>query len=111
MKRPPVPQSIPVPDEALAQMAVFFRAASDAGRLKLLSWLMTREATVTELATLAKLPMSTVSQQLRLLRNEKLVKRRRSGKQLFYSLADAPVHELFAVGLAYASRDDGRAER
>lgn len=89
-------------DVMLVRVAGLFRAAGDVGRLKLLAQLLGREATVTELATATALPMSTVSQQLRLLRSAQLVKRRRSGKQLIYTVAHATVCELIELGAAYA---------
>ena len=91
-------------DEAVLVLgAEIFRAAGDIGRLKLLVRLMHNEATVTELTAFAALPMSTVSQQLRTLRTAHLVKRRRSGKRLIYSLADDHVRDLFVITLSHAS--------
>ncbi len=102
MKRAKV-HEIASPDEALlAHSADIFRAAGDVGRLKLLVRLMKSEATVTELTSFAALPMSTVSQQLRTLRVAHLVKRRRVGKRLFYSLADDHVCDLFKAALTHA---------
>jgi len=92
-------------DATLVRVAGIFRAVGDVGRLKLLAQLLAREATVTELAASTELPMSTVSQQLRLLRAAQLVKRRRSGKQLFYSVAHASVYELVEV----ATRNEAEA--
>jgi ArsR family transcriptional regulator len=103
MKRTNVDEVATFDDAVLHHGADIFRAAGDAGRLKLLVRLMRSEATVTELTAFAALPMSTVSQQLRTLRTAHLVKRRRSGKQLIYSLADEHVRDLFAIALTHAS--------
>lgn len=72
--------------------ALLFKALADAERLKLLSILYKGEACVSELATQAQ--MSTVSQRLKILKNENLVKTRREGKHIIYSLADNHVYHL-----------------
>ncbi len=102
MKRASVQEIAAASEAVLTHSAEIFRAAGDVGRLKLLVRLMKSEATVTELTTFAALSMSTVSQQLRTLRTAHLVKRRRAGKQLFYSLADDHVRDLFEVALTHA---------
>ena len=103
MSEPPKAMS----DELLARVAALFRAAGDIGRLRLLSLLVAREATVTELATLSALPMSTVSQQLKLLRSERLVARRRAGKRLFYS-AQSTAHVLLELATTIEARERTR---
>src|SRR5580704_8622160 len=77
-----------ISEEAFARAAALFRVVSDVSRLKLLDRLADREWCVTELADAAGVGLSTVSQQLRLLRAEHIVQRRRTGKHVFYSLAD-----------------------
>lgn len=92
-----------LPDESFERAAAIFRAAGDVGRLKLLARLADGEWCVTELAEAAEVGLSTVSQQLRLLRSEKLVARRRAGKHIFYSLADEHVLDLVRSALSHAS--------
>jgi DNA-binding transcriptional ArsR family regulator len=89
-------------DVALARAASLFRAVADVSRLKLLARLAHGEWCVTELAEAAGLPMSTVSQQLRTLRNENLVRRRRVAKHIFYALADEHVTGLIRDALDHA---------
>lgn len=72
-------------------------------RLKLLERLSDGEWCVSELASLAGANMSTVSQQLRLLRAERLVTRRREGSHLYYSLADDHVRSMIHAALEHAS--------
>ena len=72
-------------------------------RLKLLARLAYGEWCVTELAEAAGVGLSTVSQQLRLLRAERLVWRRREGKHIYYGLADTHVLDLVQSALAHAS--------
>lgn len=90
-------------DEQLERAAAIFRAAGDVSRLKLLHRLCDGEWCVTELADAAGVGLSTVSQQLRLLRAERIVSRRRAGKHIFYSLADAHVIDLIQSAIDHAA--------
>ncbi len=92
-----------VSDEQLDRAAAIFRAAGDLARLKLLYRLCDGEWCVTELADAAGVGLSTVSQQLRLLRSERIVSRRRAGKHIFYSLADAHVSSLIQSAIEHAA--------
>ena len=93
-------------DEAFERAASLFRAAGDVARLRLLDRLAEGEWCVTELAEAAGVGLSTVSQQLRLLRAERIVARRRDGKHIYYRLADAHVRELIQSALEHALEDD-----
>mgnify|MGYP001028136034 CR=1 FL=1 len=92
-----------VSDEQLERAAAIFRAAGDVSRLKLLHRLSDGEWCVTELAEAAGVGLSTVSQQLRLLRAERIVTRRRAGKHIFYSLADSHVSDLIQSAIDHAA--------
>lgn len=92
-----------VADEHLERAAAIFRAAGDISRLKLLHRLSDGEWCVTELADAAGVGLSTVSQQLRLLRAERIVTRRRAGKHIFYSLADSHVSDLIQSAIEHAA--------
>lgn len=96
----------PVTDAQLERAAAIFRAAGDISRLKLLDRLCGGEWCVTELAEAAGVGLSTVSQQLRLLRAERIVTRRRAGKHIFYSLADAHVIDLLQSAIDHAGEHD-----
>lgn len=61
---------------------------------------------MTELAEAAGVGLSTVSQQLRVLRAERIVARRRDGKHIFYRLADGHVRDLIASALEHAGEGD-----
>jgi DNA-binding transcriptional ArsR family regulator len=104
-RRPPKPVS----DRAFERAAAIFRAASDESRLRLLQRLSEGEWCVSELAEAAGVGMSTVSQQLRLLRAEHLVTRRRAGKHVWYALADAHVAELIHNALDHAGEQPGNS--
>jgi DNA-binding transcriptional ArsR family regulator len=95
----------PLTDAAFERAASLFRAAGDVARLKLLDRLADGEWCVTELAEAAGVGLSTVSQQLRLLRAERIVIRRRAGKHIFYSLADSHVRDLIKNALDHAAEE------
>jgi DNA-binding transcriptional ArsR family regulator len=94
-----------VSEEAFQRAASFFRAAGDVSRLKLLARLAEGEWCVTELAQAARAALPTVSQQLRLLRAEGLVTRRRVAKHVYYALADGHIRSLIASALEHAAED------
>lgn len=96
-----------VGEEAFERAAGLFRAAGDVSRLKLLERLSDGEWCVTELAEAAGTGLSTVSQQLRLLRAERIVRRRRDGKHIYYSLADRHMSELVRSALEHAAEQAG----
>lgn len=89
-------------DAAFERAAALFRAAGDTARLRLLHRIMGGEFCVTELAEASGTKLSTLSQQLRVLHTERIVKRRREGKHIFYSLADEHVRELIRAALEHA---------
>lgn len=90
------------PLAALEAAAGFFRAAGDVSRLRLLTVLRSGEWCVSELAEALGEGLSTVSQRLKVLRTEGLVARRRDGKHVLYSLADAHVAALLASAIEHA---------
>ena len=92
-------------EAAFQRAASIFRAAGDVSRLRLLARLADGEWCVTELAQAAHAPLPTVSQQLRLLRAEGLVKRRRVAKHVYYALADTHISDLIRSALEHAVED------
>ena len=97
------PKKSPTSDDAFERAAALFRVVADAARLKLLERLAEGEWCVTELAEAAGTGLSTVSQQLRLLRSVRIVARRRAGKHIFYSLADGHMRDLVRSALEHAA--------
>jgi ArsR family transcriptional regulator, lead/cadmium/zinc/bismuth-responsive transcriptional repressor len=93
---------LPIKADGLESAARLFRAMGDPGRLELLALLAQGEACVTELAAGQDDGMSTISQRLRVLHTEKLIRRRREGKHIFYALADQHVLEMVFNALAHA---------
>ncbi|MFM7424719.1 MAG: ArsR/SmtB family transcription factor [Elainella sp.] len=84
-----------MPTAKAQQMAEFFGILADPNRLRLLSALASQELCVCDLAAATKMSESAVSHQLRVLRTARLVKYRREGRNIFYSLADHHVINLY----------------
>jgi ArsR family transcriptional regulator, lead/cadmium/zinc/bismuth-responsive transcriptional repressor len=84
-----------MPIDRAQQMAEFFGILADPTRLRLLSALAKQELCVCDLAATAEMGESAVSHQLRVLRTARLVKYRREGRNIYYSLADHHVVNLY----------------
>ena len=90
-------------DETLYELANLFKMFGDPTRVKILSCLQMRDMCVGELAQTLDMTDSAVSHQLRVLKNNKLVKFRRDGKNIFYSLADDHVRRIIGQGMEHIS--------
>ncbi|MBL1178450.1 MAG: helix-turn-helix transcriptional regulator [Pantanalinema sp. GBBB05] len=88
------------------QMAEFFSALADPSRLRLMSALASQELCVCDLAAEVKVSESAVSHQLRILRSHRLVKYRRVGRNVYYSLADKHVMNLYREVAAHLNEAD-----
>lgn len=88
-------------DETLYDLADLFRIFADSTRIKILYVLFENEMCVGDIAQLLGMTQSAISHQLRALKNAKLVKYRREGKTLFYSLADNHVVTILAQGMEH----------
>ena len=95
--------------DALQAAADLCKALGDAPRLQLLQLLMGGEWCVTEIVGALGEKFSTVSQRLRTLRTEGLVKRRRAGNHLFYALSDRHVADLVQNALTQAGELQSRS--
>lgn len=93
-------QQCMIGDDEARSLADMFKTLADPTRVKIMFALMTRELCVCDLAVVVGASDSAVSHQLRILRTQKLVKNRRDGKILFYSLADHHVSALLKQGMA-----------
>ena len=94
-------------DEAYFEIAETFRALADGTRAKIVYSLLQQELCTCDLAAITGSSESAVSQHLRVLRQLRLVKSRRAGKMVFYSLDDAHIRILLSVCLSHV-RDAGR---
>jgi len=90
-------------EDIAISLAELFKALGDPTRVKILFSLMTRELCVCDLSAVIGVSDSAVSHQLKILRTLRLVKYRREGKILYYSLADDHIEKLFAQGLEHVT--------
>jgi len=95
-----------LPPASLERAARLFRAMGDAARLRILGVLENGELCVTEIVAAVGEKFSTVSQRLRILRQEGLIARRRDGNHIYYALADRHVADLILNALAHANELD-----
>ncbi len=100
-----------VDEETAAGLAETFQALADASRVRIISGLMDGELCVYDLATMLGMSQSAVSHQLRLLRNLHLVKNRKMGRTVFYSLDDDHIRDLFQRGLEHYKHRPTTKER
>lgn len=87
------------PEEELQDLGDFFKVFGDTTRLKILYVLLCSEMCVYDIATLLGMSQSAISHQLRVLKQMDLVKNRREGKTIFYSLADSHIVTILSQGL------------
>lgn len=88
-------------DEVVFDLAELFKTMGDPTRIKILYALKERELCVCDLSELLDMSSSAISHQLRVLRNNKLVKYRKEGRSVYYSLDDDHVMCLFGQGLEH----------
>ena len=87
---------------SVPDVAALFALLADPTRLRLLAALATGELCVCDLAAATGINRTTVSHQLRTLREGRLVRSRREGRVIFYALDDDHVRDLMAMGIAHA---------
>lgn len=87
------------PAEELQDLGEFFKVFGDVTRLKILYVLLCSEMCVYDIAALLNMSQSAISHQLRVLKQMDLVKNRREGKTIFYSLADDHIVSILSQGL------------
>lgn len=88
-------------DELLFDLADLFKVFSDTTRIKILYALMGRELAVADIAGACAISQSAASHQLRTLKAADLVKFRRVGQSMLYSLADDHVYSILDVGMSH----------
>ena len=98
-----------MPDEdTLFDLAELFKIFGDSSRIKILFALFKKEMAVNELSAFLSMTQSAVSHQLRILKTNGLVKFRRDGKSLIYSLADGHVTSILSQGLEHIGESVGK---
>ena len=93
-------------DDTLNKLSDLFRVFGDGTRIRILYVLFEEEVCVCDIATLLGMTQSAVSHQLRILKNARLIRSRRDGKTVYYSLADEHVRTLLSQGTEHIHEDD-----
>ena len=90
-------------EEQLYDLAEFFKVFGDTTRIKIICALFESEMCVCDLASVLEMSQSAISHQLRILKQARLVKHRRDGKVIYYSLDDDHIKGIFDQGLHHIS--------
>ena len=88
-------------EELIKELADFYKVFGDATRVNILCVLLESEMCVCDLAELLEMTQSAISHQLRVLKQMKLVKNRREGKTVYYSLADGHIQNIISQGMEH----------
>jgi len=88
-------------DEDIYDLSDFFKVLGDSTRMKIIWALDESEMCVCDIAVLLNMTKSAISHQLRALRNASLVKFRKEGKEVYYSLKDQHVRDLYEIGMEH----------
>ena len=90
-------------DNIVMSLAEFFKVFSDPTRLNILHSLSISEMCVCDLAALLSMSQSAIYHQLKVLRQSRLIKYRKDGRIVYYSLDDDHIRQVFAQGLAHVN--------
>jgi ArsR family transcriptional regulator len=88
-------------EEDIYDLSDFFKVLGDSTRMKIIWALDESEMCVCDIAVLLNMTKSAISHQLRALRNANLVKFRKEGKTVFYSLKDQHVRDIYEIGMEH----------
>ena len=91
--------------EKLYDLADLFKVLGDSTRIRIICALFESEMCVCDIANVLNMTQSAISHQLRILKQARLVKNRREGKVIFYSLDDEHVKSIFDMGLLHVSHE------
>lgn len=90
-----------VEEELLYDMAEFFKVLGDSTRIRIICALFESELCVCDIANVLNMTQSAISHQLKTLKQARLVKSRREGKVMYYTLDDEHVKQIFDLGLIH----------
>lgn len=91
--------------ESFLDLSNVFKMFGDPTRLKILSILFQHELCVCDISALLDMNQSAVSHQLSVLRQNRIIKSRRSGKNIYYSMDDEHIEAIYKTGLAHIEED------
>lgn len=93
-------------EKAIVDLAELFKIFGDPTRVKILYAMLDMELCVNDIAGHLQMSQSSVSHQLRILKTSKLVKSRREGKSIFYSLDDEHVRSILSTGMEHITEGE-----
>jgi len=93
-------------EEVSMELADLFKVFGDSTRIRILTVLYQKEMCVQDITDELNMTQSAVSHQLKVLKMNKLIKNRRNGKQMYYSLADDHVATILSMGMDHLMEDD-----
>ncbi|MGM0501679.1 MAG: ArsR/SmtB family transcription factor [Bacillota bacterium] len=93
-------------ENAIERLAKTFKVLSDPTRIKIINALANQELCVCDISELLEMSQSAISHQLKKLRELKLVKYRKEGRTVYYSLNDYHIFQLFSQGLAHVTEEN-----
>lgn len=88
-------------DELLFDLAEFFKVLGDSTRIRIICALFQNELCVCDIANVLGMTQSAISHQLKTLKQARLIKGRRDGKVMYYSLDDEHVQQIFDLGIIH----------
>ena len=97
--------TLPSDDES-ERLAELFKNFGDATRIRILYALYEEEICVNDLSELLNMSQPAISHQLRILKQSRLIRSRREGRLIYYSLADEHVRNLLSVGMEHVTEED-----
>ena len=92
-------------EEKLYDLADFFKVLGDSTRIRIICALFEAELCVCDIANVLGMTQSSISHQLKTLKQARLVKSRRDGKTMFYSLDDEHVQQIFDLGMIHLTHE------
>ena len=92
-------------EDSLYDLAELFKVFGDSTRIRILSCLKVSELCVNDISEALNMTLSAVSHQLRILKNAKLIKARKQGKEVYYSFDDDHISTIFKYGLEHICED------
>ena len=90
-----------ISEDNIYNLAELFKVFGDSTRIRILLLLQEKEASVNEIANELNMNQSAISHQLKNLKHSKLIKNRREGQTIYYSLEDDHVYKIIEMGLAH----------
>jgi len=96
-----------IPEDDIVDISEIFKLLGDPTRMRLVAALRIKELCVGDISELMEISLSGVSHQLRMLKKSRIIKSRREGKMIYYSLDDAHIEGLMDIALDHIKEEQG----